>query len=104
MPNKDGTGPEGKGPKTGRQMGNCEGAEPLAGIGLSAGQGIGRGARRCAGFGAGFGRGAGRGCGCKCKFKVFCNVFIAILIGSKGFLADLSLRCKFPSRTYKTVV
>ena len=24
MPNKDGTGPEGKGPKTGRQMGNCE--------------------------------------------------------------------------------
>lgn len=28
MPNKDGTGPEGKGPRTGRQMGNCEGAEP----------------------------------------------------------------------------
>jgi hypothetical protein len=27
MPNKDGTGPEGKGPKTGRQRGNCEGAE-----------------------------------------------------------------------------
>lgn len=26
MPNKDGTGPEGKGPKTGRQLGNCEGA------------------------------------------------------------------------------
>lgn len=23
MPNRDGTGPEGKGPKTGRQMGNC---------------------------------------------------------------------------------
>ena len=23
MPNKDGTGPQGKGPKTGRQMGNC---------------------------------------------------------------------------------
>ena len=28
MPNKDKTGPEGKGPKTGRQMGNCENAEP----------------------------------------------------------------------------
>ena len=34
MPNKDGTGPEGKGPKTGRQMGNCEGAR-------SAGRGLG---------------------------------------------------------------
>lgn len=29
MPNKDGTGPEGKGPKTGRQMGNCENRKPL---------------------------------------------------------------------------
>ncbi len=29
MPNRDGTGPEGKGPKTGRQMGNCEGARPI---------------------------------------------------------------------------
>jgi hypothetical protein len=28
MPNKDGTGPEGKGPRTGREMGNCKGAEP----------------------------------------------------------------------------
>jgi len=26
MPNKDGTGPEGKGPMTGRKMGNCKGA------------------------------------------------------------------------------
>ncbi|MBT7102398.1 DUF5320 domain-containing protein [archaeon] len=31
MANKDGTGPEGKGPKTGRQMGSCEGAEPVVG-------------------------------------------------------------------------
>ncbi len=30
MPNKDGTGPNGNGPKTGRQEGNCEGAEPIA--------------------------------------------------------------------------
>jgi hypothetical protein len=29
MPNKDGTGPEGKGSKTGRQMGSCEGAESV---------------------------------------------------------------------------
>jgi len=28
MPNRDKTGPEGKGPKTGRQMGDCEDAEP----------------------------------------------------------------------------
>ena len=28
MPNKDGTGPEGKGSKTGRQMGKCGGAKP----------------------------------------------------------------------------
>ena len=28
MPNRDKTGPEGKGMKTGRQRGNCEGANP----------------------------------------------------------------------------
>lgn len=27
MPNRDGTGPKERGPKTGRQMGNCKGAE-----------------------------------------------------------------------------
>jgi hypothetical protein len=27
MPNKDGTGPEGKGSKTGRQLGNCQNRE-----------------------------------------------------------------------------
>ena len=42
MPNKDGTGPEGKGPKTGRQMGDCEGAKP-GGRGLGP---YGRGMRR----------------------------------------------------------
>jgi hypothetical protein len=42
MPNKDGTGPEGKGPKTGRQMGNCEGAKSVSrGLGP-----CGRGLRR----------------------------------------------------------
>lgn len=38
MPNKDGTGPQGKGPKTGRQEGACQDAQPLP-----RGQGIGRG-------------------------------------------------------------
>lgn len=44
MPNKNGTGPEGKGPKTGRQMGKCKGAEPVARRGFRpCGRGIGRG-------------------------------------------------------------
>ena len=46
MPNKDGTGPEGKGPKTGRQMGDCKDAEPTAGMGRGfgpCGKGLGRG-------------------------------------------------------------
>ncbi len=51
MPNKDGTGPEGKGSKTGRQEGKCAGAKPLPQRGLG-GQGNGRG--------RGMGRGLGR--------------------------------------------
>ena len=47
MPNMDGKGPEGKGPKTGRQMGKCKGAEPVCPRGR-----FGRGR----GFGRGFGR------------------------------------------------
>jgi hypothetical protein len=44
MPNKDGTGPEGKGPRTGRQMGNCKNAKPITGRGLGpCGMGLGRG-------------------------------------------------------------
>ena len=48
MPNRDGTGPEGKGPKTGRQLGNCEGAEPQPGFGprRGLGKGLGRGLGR----------------------------------------------------------
>ena len=49
MPNKDGTGPEGKGPKTGRQLGKCEGARTCPrgrGQGFGRGQGRGRGMRR----------------------------------------------------------
>ena len=48
MPNKDGKGPEGKGPKTGRQQGNCKDAEasenpPRRGLGLGRRQRPGRG-------------------------------------------------------------
>ena len=45
MPNKDGTGPQGKGPKTGRQEGKCAGTEPIErgnGQGQRNGQGRGR--------------------------------------------------------------
>ena len=52
MPNRDGTGPEGKGSKTGRQMGNCKGTEPQPGLG--SGRGLGRGTGPC---------GRGKGCG-----------------------------------------
>lgn len=48
MPNKDKTGPEGKGPKTGRQMGDCEGAEPTSGRGRGLRPG-GRGSGRARG-------------------------------------------------------
>ncbi|MBS3172052.1 DUF5320 domain-containing protein [Candidatus Woesearchaeota archaeon] len=40
MPNRDGTGPGGKGSRTGRQMGKCEGANPGPGCSrLSSGRG-----------------------------------------------------------------
>ena len=51
MPNRDGTGPEGKGARTGRKMGNCQGA-------VAAGRGLGP----CGlGLRKGLGRGMGRG-------------------------------------------
>jgi hypothetical protein len=53
MPNKDGTGPEGKGSKTGRQMGNCNGTEPQRGMRRGLGP-CGRGMRK--GCERGFGR------------------------------------------------
>jgi len=44
MPGYDGTGPEGKGPKTGRQMGDCKDAKPMVRRGLGpCGRGLGRG-------------------------------------------------------------
>jgi len=54
MPNFDGTGPEGKGPKTGRGYGKCEGSKGVRDDALPRGRDLGR--RR-----PGQGRGAGRG-------------------------------------------
>jgi len=45
MPQRDRTGPEGKGPRTGRQMGDCDEAKPIAKRGLGRGLGRGRGFR-----------------------------------------------------------
>lgn len=60
MPNFDGTGPAGKGPKTGSQMGDCEDAKPQTRPcdGRGERKGRGRGAKR--GFWSRFRRG-GRG-------------------------------------------
>lgn len=60
MPYKDGTGPEGKGPKTGRGMGLCGQSDATnatnAPVSRGMGQGMGRGAGRGAGQGARQGR------------------------------------------------
>ncbi|MFH1294877.1 MAG: DUF5320 domain-containing protein, partial [Candidatus Aenigmatarchaeota archaeon] len=63
MPAKDGTGPMGQGPMTGRAVGYCAGysapgyANPIGGRGMAWGRGFGRG-RGGLGRG-GFGRGYG---------------------------------------------
>ena len=53
MPNKDGTGPEGKGPRTGRGLGNCP---PKEGESLDETRPQRRGLGPCGG-GQGYGRG-----------------------------------------------
>ena len=45
MPNRDNSGPNGDGPKTGRKMGNCE-PEQKNERGLGKGRGLGRGRGR----------------------------------------------------------
>ncbi len=59
MPNFDGTGPNGLGPKTGRGQGPCnnDASNPEA-----TGQGLGLGRGRGRGMGRGYGRGRGFGC------------------------------------------
>lgn len=57
MPYGDRTGPEGRGPRTGRGLGYCAGYDSpgyTRGVGRGMGRGFGRGRGR--GFGRGFGR------------------------------------------------
>ena len=54
MPRQDKTGPEGKGPKTGRQFGNCDDAMPIGRGCGPCGCGMRRGFGRCYGGGFGF--------------------------------------------------
>jgi hypothetical protein len=54
MPGRDGTGPMGAGPMTGRGFGICTGANAVK---YGAGFGMGLGLARRRGFGRGFGRG-----------------------------------------------
>ncbi len=62
MPNFDKTGPQGKGPMTGRGLGYCAGHNPGDEDNRpSFGRGYGRGRRRRRGCGRGLGRGMGRG-------------------------------------------
>lgn len=59
MPNFDGTGPQGKGPKTGQGLGQCNtNSTPLQGTGLGRGPGAGLG--RGPGAGRGIRQGQGR--------------------------------------------
>ena len=53
MPGRDGTGPVGAGPMTGRGFGDCAGGAP--GYGAGRGSGLGRGWRGGGGDGRGFG-------------------------------------------------
>jgi hypothetical protein len=67
MPNMDKTGPQGKGPQTGRGLGNCNNTstEALRPCGRPCGRvrggGMGRGTGAVAGVGRGMSRGMGRG-------------------------------------------
>lgn len=67
MPGRNGTGPLGRGPMTGRGMGNCGGRTADAVYGYAGGPGFGggfgRGRGRGRGFGAGLGCGGGAGFG-----------------------------------------
>lgn len=60
MPRMDGTGPRGKGPETGRGLGNCG---PMNKGFCGRGQGMGMGRGLGLGLGRGMQRGLGRGPG-----------------------------------------
>ncbi len=58
MPNRDGTGPNGKGPRTGRGNGPCKENQTERDSNFGGGRGFGR---HLQGRGNGYGRGFGRG-------------------------------------------
>jgi hypothetical protein len=61
MPGRNGTGPQGMGPMTGRGMGVCSGnPQPYTGYGYGYGRGFGGGFARGMGYGRGLGFGGGR--------------------------------------------
>lgn len=91
MPRRDGSGPAGQGPVTGRGLGVCTGVNSTAygygmgfGMGRRAGFGMGSGMGRRAGFGmgSGMGRGAGFGMG----FNSFYNVAPTANMSQKEYL------------------
>ena len=66
MPGFNSTGPEGQGPRTGRQMGNCKprkGSDEAKKNSLSSEEGINQENENFAGRGLGRGRGSGEGRG-----------------------------------------
>ncbi len=67
MPRGDGTGPQGRGPRTGRGIGKCDLQDgtpvPQGQGGIRTGRGQGRGSGQGEGRGQGKGRGTGQGRG-----------------------------------------
>lgn len=64
MPGKDGSGPQGRGPRTGRGFGNCQELDRKDVRGFAGGYGRARGQGQTQGQAQGFG--GRRGCGCGC--------------------------------------
>jgi len=64
MPRRNGTGPQGQGPKTGEGRGKCSPARPSQGV-KGSGRGAGRGQKAGRRGGKGLGKGAAQGRGNK---------------------------------------
>lgn len=86
MPFRNGTGPNGMGPMTGRGMGYCN---PANRAGMPVGYGYGRGFGR--GMGRGFGRGFGMGRGFA-NYPAYANNYVAdekeLLLQQKRLLEE----------------
>lgn len=75
MPGRNGTGPSGQGPMSGRGMGPCNtqstGLNTNQGIGFGMGRGLGSGRGLGAGRKMGAGRGMGRGINCRYSYSQY---------------------------------